>query len=123
MHEYAIVENIVTNVVRHLGEAGIEKVLEVHLRRGSTFSQEALEQAYTVTTAGTPLQAAKLHIHTTITHFQCGCGYEQDLVCDDVIAHMFICPRCSAVHEIDEHHDLELLEIIVDEPTTEPTVL
>ena len=33
---------------------------------------------------------------------------------DDLIGHMFVCPRCGATKEIDEAHDLELVELLAE---------
>jgi glutaredoxin len=32
-----------------------------------------------------------------------------------VVAHMFLCPQCAATKEIDEVHDLELVDVEIEE--------
>jgi Zn finger protein HypA/HybF involved in hydrogenase expression len=114
MHEFGIVEGIVTGVLPQLRSSNVERVSKVHFRRGSAFSEDALRQAYRATTLGTPLEGAALEIDTVNLDYVCPCGYRQVITSDDLQGHMFVCPLCGAVHEIDEAHDLELVEIIAE---------
>lgn len=114
MHEFGIVEGIVSGVLPQLYSAQVRRVTSVHFRRGSAFSEDALRQAYQAITQGTPLQDAALLIDTVNLDYQCACGYQQVITSDDLEGHMFICPRCGAVHEVDEAHDLELVEIVAE---------
>jgi Zn finger protein HypA/HybF involved in hydrogenase expression len=45
-------------------------------------------------------------------HFKCPCGHGQVITSDDLIGHMFVCPKCGATKEIEEAHDLELVELV-----------
>lgn len=112
MHEFGIVEGIVSSVLPQLEAQGVKHIAQVHFRRGSAFNEDALRQAYQATTAGTALEGAALLIDTVNLDYNCVCGYQQVITSDDLEGHMFICPKCGAVHEVDEAHDLELLEII-----------
>ncbi len=114
MHEFGIVKDLIIGVLPQLVAADIEKVTVVHFRRGSAFSEDALRQAYAAVTQDTPLQDAKLIIDTLNLDYQCACGYQQVITCDDLEGHMFICPQCGGIHEVDEAHDLELVEIIAE---------
>lgn len=114
MHEFGIVEGIVKGVLPQLYAAHVEHVTAVYFRRGSAFSEEALRQAYHATTQGTPLQDATLFIDTVNFYYYCPCGYEQVITSDDLEGHMFICPKCGRVHEVNEAHELELLEVIAE---------
>ncbi|HEX2621668.1 MAG TPA: hydrogenase/urease maturation nickel metallochaperone HypA [Phototrophicaceae bacterium] len=114
MHEFGIVENIVHKVLPQLDIQGIKHIAQVHFRRGSAFNEDALRQAYQATTTGTPLEGAKLIIDTVNLDYKCPCGYQQIITSDDLEGHMFICPECGYVHEVDEAHDLELIEIIAE---------
>ena len=114
MHEFGIVEGIVSSVVPELRSSNVRHVSKVHFRRGSAFSEEALRQAYQATTQGTLLEGAALEIDTVNLDYTCACGYKQIINSDDLEGHMFICPLCGAVHEVDEAHDLELVEIIAE---------
>lgn len=112
MHEFGIVEGIVSGVLPQL--KNVRHVTSVHFRRGSAFSEDALRQAYQATTQGTPLQDAELVIDIVNLDYQCPCGYQQVITSDDLEGHMFICPECGAIHEVDEAHDLELVEIVAE---------
>lgn len=114
MHEFGIVEGIVKDVLPQLEAAHVHKVSKIHFRRGSAFSEEALKQAYHATTLGTALEGADLLIDTVNLDYTCPCGYQQVITSDDLEGHMFICPQCGHIHEVDEAHDLELIEVIAE---------
>jgi hydrogenase nickel insertion protein HypA len=114
MHEYSIVSSIVDSMLEAIEKQGATKVTSVHLRRGSAFSEGALRQAYDSLTAGTILQGAPVKIDTVNLEFKCTCGHEQIITSDDLIGHMFICPKCGATKEIDEAHDLEVVELFAE---------
>jgi Zn finger protein HypA/HybF involved in hydrogenase expression len=114
MHEFGIVEGIVKGLLPQLAAQGVERVSEVHFRRGSAFSEDALRQAFAATAAGTPLEQARLKIDTVNLDYVCPCGYRQVITSDDLEGHMFICPECGAVHEVDEAHDLELVSVTAE---------
>lgn len=114
MHEFGIVEGIVNNVLPLLESSNVQRVSQVHLRRGSAFSEDALRQAYQATTRGTPLEGAALVIDTVNLNHVCPCGHHQVITSDDLEGHMFICPECGSIYEVDEAHDLELIEVITE---------
>lgn len=110
MHEFDITEAIVTGLLDNLRQQGVEAVSEVRFRRGSAFSEDALRQAFSALAAGTALEGATLAIETVNLVHTCGCGYTQVITSDDLIGHMFVCPECGLICEIDEH-DLELIGV------------
>ncbi|MFZ4813332.1 MAG: hydrogenase maturation nickel metallochaperone HypA [Phototrophicaceae bacterium] len=114
MHEFGIVEDIITRVIPQLHSANVTQVTRIHFRRGSAFSEDALRQAYAATTQGTPLAGAELLIDTVNLDYTCVCGHAQVITSDDLEGHMFICPQCGNVHEVHESHDLELIEVIAE---------
>ena len=114
MHEYSIVSSIVDSMLEAIREQGAAKVVSVHFRRGSAFSEDALRQAYDSLVKGTALEHAAVHVDTVNRQFKCHCGHEQIVTSDDLIGHMFVCPTCGATEEIDEAHDLELVELIAE---------
>jgi hydrogenase nickel incorporation protein HypA/HybF len=114
MHEYAIVDSIVGSMLEAIKNQGANRVVFVRFRRGSTFSEEAFLQAYEALTAGTVLEGAALQIDTVNLEFKCQCGHEQVITSDDLIGHMFVCPKCGQTKEIDEAHDLELVELVAE---------
>lgn len=114
MHEFEVVKSLVDQLLTELKERKIGRVTELRFRRGSTFSEEALLQALTALSQGTPLENAKVKIEVMETKFRCQCGHEQVITADDLIGHIFVCPNCGRTHEIDEAHDLELTEIVAE---------
>jgi len=114
MHEHSIVSSIVDSMLDAIRKQGATKVISVHFRRGSAFSEDALRQAYDSLVKGTALERAPVRIDTVNRQFKCRCGYEQIVTSDDLIGHMFVCPSCGATEEIDEAHDLELVELVAE---------
>lgn len=114
MHEYSIVKSIVDSMLDGIKKQNATRVVSVRFRRGSAFSEEAFRQAYQSLTAGTVLAGAPLQIETVNLDFKCPCGHEQVVHSDDLIGHMFVCPKCGATKEIDEAHDLELIELVAE---------
>jgi Zn finger protein HypA/HybF involved in hydrogenase expression len=114
MHEYSIVSSIVRSMLEAIERQKVTKVVSVHFRRGSAFSEEAFRQAYESLTSGTLLAGVPVKIDTFNLDFKCSCGHQQVITSDDLIGHMFICPNCSATKEIDEAHDLELIELVAE---------
>jgi hydrogenase nickel insertion protein HypA len=114
MHEYSIVDSIVSSMLDAIKKQGVTKITSVRFRRGSAFSEDAFRQAYESLTAGTILEGAPLQIDTVNLDFKCQCGHKQIVTSDDLIGHMFVCPQCGATKEIDEAHDLELVELVAE---------
>ncbi len=112
MHEYGIVEQMMNQLTDQLSQQGVQEVKELRLRRDSTFSKGALEQAYEMLSPNTPLQNAKLVIEDHVITNKCkGCGYEETVDADDLLGHYYVCPQCGHSVLIDEHHGLELVDI------------
>lgn len=109
MHEFGIVEGIVTTMLGQSRARGLQQIAQVHFRRGSAFCDESLRQAFQAVTAGTEAQGAELVVDVVNLDHKCECGREQVITSDDLEGHMFICPQCGAIREIDEAHDLELV--------------
>ncbi len=118
MHEFDIVKSLLDELVPQLQQQGVKRVVALRFQRGSTFSEDALRFAFASLSQGTILEGAELIVETVETPFQCACGFQKVLTHDDLIGHMFICPQCGQTQEIDEAHELALLEVIadVDEP-------
>ncbi|MCX7718718.1 MAG: hydrogenase/urease maturation nickel metallochaperone HypA [Candidatus Sumerlaeaceae bacterium] len=115
MHEYAIVDTMVRQLLDQLRQQGAERVVEVRFRRGSTFMEEPLRQGFEALAAGTPLEGARLVIETVNLEYRCECGHAQVVTNDDLIGHMFVCPQCGVVREVRDAHDLELMEVVVED--------
>lgn len=114
MHEFDIVKSLIDALLPKLQEQKVKRVTGIRFRRGSTFSEEALLQAFAVLSQGTPLEGAEVKVEVTETRFRCPCGHEQTVTIDDLVGHMFICPNCGQAHEIEEAHDIELLEVVAE---------
>ncbi len=112
MHEYSIVDSIVTSMLDAIKKQHATKVVSVRFKRGSAFSEDAFRQAYQSLTVGTLLAEAPVQIDTVNLDFNCACGHKQIIHSDDLVGHMFVCPTCGATKEIDEAHDLELIELV-----------
>ena len=116
MHEVSIVQALIENIDSQLTGQNIKRVSSVRVRRGSTFSADALEQSFAALAPGTRLEGAALLVDTFDTRFTCAaCGHSQTIASDDLTGHFFLCPVCDTVQEIDEAHDLELLEVKAEE--------
>ena len=116
MHEVSIVQSLIESIDSQLAAQNVERATSIRVRRGSTFSADALEQAFAALSPGTRLADATLLVETFDTRFTCPrCGHSQTITSDDLTGHFFLCPGCNAVQEIDEAHDLELLEVRAEE--------
>ena len=115
MHEYAIVDSLVRQLLDQLRRQQAGRVVEVRFRRGSTFMEEPLRQGFEALAAGTPLEGARLVIETVNLEHRCECGHAQVVTNDDLIGHIFVCPQCGVVREVRDVHDLELVEVIVED--------
>ena len=114
MHEYSIVEELVQGLTAKLEGQGVTHVRQIRLRRGSTFAEAPLRQAFAMLTESTPLQDTELIVEEYAVRHTCeGCGHTQVVTCDDLIGHFFVCPSCGTAKEIDEAHGLQLKDIVV----------
>ena len=115
MHEYAIVEQLVKDVTARVQSEKTGRVKAVHVRRGSTFAEAPLRQAFEMLTANTPLAGAELVVTEFTVRATCGgCGHSQRITADDLIGHLFVCPSCGTSKEIDEAHGLELSSVTIE---------
>jgi Zn finger protein HypA/HybF involved in hydrogenase expression len=112
MHEYGIVQSLVEGLLVQVKEHHIDCVSEVRFRRSSAFDESALLQGFAAASAGTPLAQAHLVIEIEQFNWGCPCGYSQLITTNDLIGHMFRCPSCSMVWEIQRAHDLKLIELV-----------
>lgn len=114
MHEFGVTETIVRRLLRQLERDQVTKVTRITFRRSSAFSEEVLRQTFNVLNAGTSLQGAELVVEIAALCVLCVCGHSSQVNSEDLVGHMFVCPRCGAVREIAEAHDLELIEVIAE---------
>ena len=115
MHEYAVVQQLVQRLLDALPAQDAQRVRQVHLRRGSTFSDGSLRQAFQLLTEETPLKGAELVVEEFSVQHRCGsCGHLYVVVAEDLLGHLSICPNCGALQEISEAQGLELLEVTLE---------
>ena|ERR1041385_6675130 len=115
MHEFGVTEGIITDLLAELRDQGISKVLTVHLRRSSAFSEEVLHQTFSALSPGTLLEGAELVVDVAVLNVTCpGCGYSSQVSSENLVGHMYVCPACGAVREVPEAHDLELIDITAE---------
>jgi Zn finger protein HypA/HybF involved in hydrogenase expression len=119
MHEHSVVQAMIDHLCVDLARHRARNVHVVRVRRSSAFSETALRQSFALLSAGTLIEGARLEVETVSRIHHCACGREQVVTSDDLVGHMFTCPGCGELCEIDEHHDLELLDVTAeadDEP-------
>jgi len=114
MHEYSVVQQLIEKLLVELKAQGIARVQSVHLRRGSTFKEDPLRQAFLMLAGNTPLAGAELIVDEySVEHACASCGHTQVVTADDLVGHLFICPRCGTPREIEEAHGLQLVGVTV----------
>jgi Zn finger protein HypA/HybF involved in hydrogenase expression len=111
MHELAAMGELVDAVIASVAEHRPCRVDVVRVRRGSTFSHEALVQGFAILAAGTPLEGARIVIEVVNRVVDCTCGRSPLITSDDLLGHLWVCSICGHVEEIDEHDDLELIDV------------
>jgi Zn finger protein HypA/HybF involved in hydrogenase expression len=114
MHEFGVTETIVNRLLRQIERDQVAKVVRITFRRSSAFSEEVLRQTFDVLSVGTPLAEAELVVEIAVLRVDCVCGLSSEVYSEGLVGHMFICPSCSAIREIAEAHDLELVEVIAE---------
>jgi len=62
VHEFDVVKSLIDDLLPKLQEQKVKRVTELRFRRGSTFSEEALLQAFSALSQGTPLKGADVKV-------------------------------------------------------------
>ncbi len=114
MHEFGVTEAIIRRLLVQLQSEKVSTVKKISFRRSSAFSEEVLRQTLKMLSENTPLADAELSVEVAVLDITCQCGYESVVNNEDLVGHMFICPKCGVIREIAEAHDLELIEVIVE---------
>ena len=114
MHEFGVTDNIIKGLLHQLDAEKVTQVISVRFQRSSAFSEEVLMQTFGMLSAGTCLDGATLIVDVQVLNVTCACGQASVVTSDDLMGHAFVCPNCGAVREIEEAHDLELLEVIAE---------
>ncbi|MGE3268969.1 MAG: hydrogenase/urease maturation nickel metallochaperone HypA [Chloroflexota bacterium] len=113
MHELAAVGALVETVVDSIAAHQPCRVEALRVQRGSAFSEDALLQGFLMLSQGTPLEGANLDIDVVDHIIDCPCGIEQPILAEQLVGHIWICPNCAHVEEVDEEDDLLLLDVTV----------
>ena len=114
MHEFSAAEIIIKRLLNQLRREHISKVFKITLRRSSNFPEEVLRQTFDILRVDTPLAAAKLDIEVRDLYVTCACGYYGHVNSENLVGHIFMCPHCGGIREIDEAHELELVEVLAE---------
>jgi len=107
VHELSLVAELVDECRRRAGSAVVSAV---KVRWSSPEDDDEIQQAFTILTEATALDGATLEIERVAMHVDCPCGYTGRATSDDVVGHIFVCPRCATVGPI-TFPALELVEI------------
>ena len=108
MHDYHAVKALVARLERLPGPA----ILEVTVRASPIFSPEALQQAYEMLTAGTPLAGSRLAVEEFPERRECRrCGDAFAVSPDLTAGHLVICPRCGEVSALELGVGLDVVGI------------
>ncbi len=114
MHEYSIVEEMIEKLRAEFKDKNIDHVSRIRLRRGSTFHEGPLRQAFEMLSDDPVFSGTELDIEEFQVEHTCeNCSKTHTVNADDLIGHLFICPDCGKGVELDEAHGLELLGIVV----------
>lgn len=112
MHEFAIVQEIVAQLLAALETRSMAEVHKVHLRRGVHLQDDMVRQAYTLAVQGTPFEKAALVLEAAQVRVCCTCGYSKLLADEDLISHVYVCPACGVPQEIEGIDRLEVVHVV-----------
>lgn len=111
MHELAAVDALIDAIVVSVAEHQPCRVDLVQVRRGSTFSEEALYQGFEMLSRGTPLEGARLEVESVDEVVVCRCGLQRVMQAQDLLGDVWICPNCGHAEASGELDDLTLLNV------------
>lgn len=119
MHELAAVGALVDAAIQSIAPHRPCRVDLVRVQRGSAFLEAALLQGFSMLSAGTPLEGARLEVEVVEQVADCPCGTRQRVLPDDLVGHIWFCPNCGVPLGLETADDLTLLAVTVT-PLTEP---
>src|SRR5437868_5145571 len=111
MHELAAIAALVDAVVLSVAEHQPCRVDVVRVRRGSTFSEDALRQGFEMLTRGTPLEGASLEVEAIDEAVACRRGLQRVMRVEELIGDVWICPTCGHAEASGELDDLSLVDV------------
>lgn len=121
MHEYALMQGIVTAIQEQLAAANVTApVLAVELTLGmlDVHSEAAARQAFQVLTHGTPLEQATLTLTLRPATLTCpACGHSEAFLVDHFHSHdpvpVVECPRCRQAAHLTGGRGVEAIEVVL----------
>jgi Zn finger protein HypA/HybF involved in hydrogenase expression len=111
MHELAAVGALIDAVIGGISEHQPCRVDIVRVQRGTAFQEEALLQGFEMLARGTALEGARLEIDVVDHIVDCPCGIERPILAEELVGHVWVCPNCGHLEEIDEEDDLSLRDV------------
>jgi Zn finger protein HypA/HybF involved in hydrogenase expression len=111
VHELAAVGALVDAVISGIAEYQPCRVDTIRVQRGTTFVEEALIQGFAMLSRGTSLEGARLEIEVVDHIVDCRCGVERPILAEELVGHVWVCPNCGHLQEVDEADDLSLLDV------------
>jgi Zn finger protein HypA/HybF involved in hydrogenase expression len=111
MHELAAVGALVDAVVNGIAEHQPCRVDVIRVQRGTAFLEEALLQGFKILSHGTVLDGALLQIEVVDHIVDCPCGIQRPILAEELVGHVWVCPHCGHLEEIDEEDNLLLLGV------------
>ena len=109
MHEVSLVGELVEACERMAAGAPVRRV---HLRHAQSIPEDAVRQAFSLLTAGTPLAEARLEIASFEIQLRCPCGYAGSLDHDELEgAPLVACPACGDLVRRPRTPELELVAV------------
>lgn len=111
MHELAAVGALLDAVISGIAAYQPCRVDAIRVQRGTAFVEEALIQGFAMLARGTSLEGARLEIEVVDHIVDCPCGVARPILAEELVGHVWVCPNCGHLEEIDEEDDLSLLGV------------
>jgi Zn finger protein HypA/HybF involved in hydrogenase expression len=111
MHELAAVGALVDAVISGIAEHQPCRVDAIRVQRGTAFVEDALIQGFAMLSRGTELEGARLEIEVVDRIIDCPCGIERPILAEELVGHVWVCPNCGYLEEIDEEDNLSLIDV------------
>jgi hydrogenase nickel insertion protein HypA len=125
MHEYSLMEDVVTSVLDTLKKEGVESpdaVKEVVLKIGALdiHSEASFVQAFEVQVRDTLLAKAKLRLEIVPGRIRCAkCGHEGALGVGDADGHdpqpAVECPKCGEVCLVEGGRGMHPIDLVIED--------
>ncbi len=125
MHEYSLMEDVVSSLNETLLREGITRagaVKEIVLRIGALdiHSEESFRQAFEVLVKGTPLEGTELKLEIVPAQYRCrACGYEGKVGVGDADGHqaepVVECAQCGQPCVVTGGRGIHPIDLIVEE--------